>query len=121
MHYITRRFQPMNYCIFIGRLTAEPEAKFLSDGRVVTKFRIAVNRNYSKEKRTDFFQCSIWGKSGELFSKSVHKGQRVAIVGSVYNNEYEKDGEKHHSVEINVDRFEYLTAKNITDGEPIDE
>ena len=43
----------MNQVILIGRLTRDPELRFIpNSGTAVARFSMAVNREFSKEKRS---------------------------------------------------------------------
>ena len=53
----------MNLCIFVGRLTKDPEVRYTSTQKVVTTFSIAVNRevkNQDGKYDADFFNCVTW-------------------------------------------------------------
>ena len=56
----------MNMVMLIGRLTRDPELKYIpSSGNAVTNFDIAVDRSYQGSdgnKKTDFFKIQVWGK-----------------------------------------------------------
>ena len=110
----------MNVTVLTGRLTADPNLKFTSTGRAVTKFTLAVNRPFASQKgerKTDFIPVTIWGNSAELAAKTLHKGQRVNISGTIYTDEYEKDGKKIRTFYVNADRFEYVEKKQDTEQE----
>lgn len=66
----------MNNVVLIGRLTKDPELKYLPNtGTAVSTFTLAVDRNLSKEKRAeaqekgqgeaDFIRIVAWGKLAE--------------------------------------------------------
>ena len=59
----------MNVVILMGRLTADPELRTTNNGVSVTSFSVAVDRDYSKEKQTDFINCVAWRNSAEFISK----------------------------------------------------
>lgn len=100
----------MNQLILIGRLTRDPELKFIpNSGKAVTRFSIAVNKEYSKEKEADFFNVVVWGKPAENCANYLKKGRLVAINGSIHNNNYEdKNGVKHYAMEVNANKVEFL-------------
>ena len=52
----------LNRAIMMGRLCADPELKHTQTQVAVCSFRIAVDRDYSKngEKETDFFDVVAW-------------------------------------------------------------
>ena len=51
----------MNICVFMGRLTAEPELRMTPNGVAVTTFALAVERKRTKgNAATDFFDVVAW-------------------------------------------------------------
>lgn len=100
----------MNNLVMIGRTTKEPETKTFGSGAKSTSFMLAVERTY-KRGTTDFIPCVAWGKTGEVIADHVHKGDKIAVTGSLESRSYEKDGEKRTIYEVNVREVEFLTAK----------
>ena len=97
----------MNQIILSGRLTADPTLKFTQTGTAVATGSIAVDRRFSKEKETDFFNFVAWGKTGEFMSERVAKGNRVILQGRLQTRSYEaKDGTKRYVTEIVVEQVE---------------
>lgn len=55
----------MNCCIFIGRLTADPELRVTPNGISVTRFTLAVDRAGAKDgDGADFFDIEAWRGDG---------------------------------------------------------
>ncbi len=106
----------MNKVILMGRLTRDPEVRY-SQGQnstAIAKFSIAVDRRFKRDGQpdTDFFNCTCFGRQAEFVEKYLQKGTKVVTVGSVQNDNYEKDGVKHYSVQIMVDEIEFAESKN---------
>lgn len=100
----------MNNVLMIGRLTKDPELRFVPDsGKAVANFTLAVNREFSKEKKADFFRIVVWGKQAENVATYVSKGKLVAVRGSLQTRNYEnKEGVTVYITEILADRIEFL-------------
>ncbi|MBN2794836.1 MAG: single-stranded DNA-binding protein [Clostridia bacterium] len=102
----------MNQVILIGRLTRDPELRFIpNSGTAVARFALAVNREFKREGQpdADFFNVVVWGKQAENCANYLKKGRLVAINGNLRNNNYEdKNGVKHYSVEVLANRVEFL-------------
>ena len=100
----------MNQVILIGRLTRDPELRFIpSTGDAVVRFSLAVNREYSKQKEADFFNIVGFKKLAENCAQYLKKGRLVAINGSLKNNNYEdKNGVKHYNMEVIAHKVEFL-------------
>ncbi|WP_129596015.1 single-stranded DNA-binding protein [Anaerophilus nitritogenes] len=102
----------MNQVILIGRLTKDPELRFTAgSGKAVCTFNLAVNRLFAKDNEADFFRIVSWGKTGENAANYLYKGSQVAVQGRLQNNNYEKDGVKHYSIEVVAERVKFLDSK----------
>ena len=99
----------MNSVILIGRLTKDPELRFTQSGKAVANFSIAVDREYSKEKKTDFFRIIVWGKQAENVSNYMAKGRLVAVNGSLQTSTYEdKNNVTRYVTEVVANRVQFL-------------
>ena len=108
----------INRVILIGRLTRDPELKSTNNGNYFCRFSLASNRNiYNRqtgESRDEvgFFDCVAWGKSAEAIHKYLQKGRRICVEGNLRWSSWETtDGRKQSKVEINVEGFQFLDAK----------
>lgn len=107
----------MNSIVLMGRLTKDADIRSTQSGKVVASFTLAVDRPYTQngKKEADFIACQIWGKSAEVFGKSVHKGQRVLLEGRLQLRQYtDKNGNKRTAAEVVTDRFEFIERKEQT-------
>lgn len=73
----------MNTICVIGRLTKDPEIKYLEGGQSVTSLSVADNQRQKGEKVTLFFDVTIWGKRGETAAEYLKKGQEAAFCGKL--------------------------------------
>ena len=91
-----------NSVMLIGRPGAEPEMKTFNNSKIA-RFRIAVNesrKNANGEwvNDTQWFPIVAWGPIADRVEKNVKKGKRIAIDGSLKNNEWTDDKGQRHSV-----------------------
>ena len=101
----------MNKVIMMGRLTKDPEYRQTQDGKGLTRFSIAVDRK-TKEKVTDFFNCTAFGKTAEFAETYLKKGTKIVLDGKVQNDSYtNKDGKKVTTTVIIVDELEFAESK----------
>ena len=70
----------MNSIQLLGRLTKDPEIN-TSGNTTYCRFCVAVPRGYGKNKETDFFNCTAFGKVAEAISEYVKKGEQLAVQG----------------------------------------
>ena len=104
----------MNNFTAIGRLTGEVKFKVFESGKNLSEVGIAIKKDYKNkqgEYDADFFDMKIWGKPAEFAGNYLKKGNKVAIVGRMENNNYEKDGQKVYRNVITVNSIESLQEK----------
>ena len=104
----------MNKWIGIGRICSDPEVRTTNDGKSVAKYRLAVNRAFKREGQdeADFLNCVVFGKGAEFVQNYLTKGMKIAVEGSIRTGSYEKDGVKHYTTDIMVDRQEFCESRN---------
>jgi single-strand DNA-binding protein len=97
----------------MGRLTKDPEIRYTNSAKTVGSFSIAVDRRFKSEGQpdADFFTCVTFGKQAEFVEKYLKKGTKILLGGQLQNNNYEKDGVKHYSIQILVDEIEFAESK----------
>jgi single-strand DNA-binding protein len=95
----------LNKVMLLGNLGADPELRVTPGGQAVLKLRIATTENYldrnnTRQERTEWHSVTVWGKRGEALAKFLTKGERIFIEGALRTSSYEKDGEKRYRTEI---------------------
>ena len=113
----------MNLVVLIGRLTRDPELKYLANtGTPVATFSLAVDRELSREKKqeleekgeqtADFINIVVWGRQAENCANYLTKGSLVAVQGRIQTRSYEaKDGTRRYVTEIIASQVEFLEIK----------
>lgn len=93
----------------VGRLTADPELRYLQSGVPVANFNIASNaRKYDrqanewKDEDPTFLRASAFRQLAENIASSLTKGMEVVATGVYKQRSYEKDGEKRTSTELEI-------------------
>ena len=102
-----------NITILTGRLTAEPELKYIGD-TAICKIRIAVDRPKKKgaeTAETDFFNCTAWNHNAEFINNMFSRGDMISIVGNLRSSTYEKNGEKRTAVEVKINEVHFSGNK----------
>lgn len=91
-------------------------------GTSVARYTLAIPRCLSGEQQiTDFVRCKAFGKGADFAAKYLHKGQRVAVRGSLEVSRYEKDGVPQTMVEVIVRQQEFCDAPRKKQEEPDDD
>ena len=99
----------LNQVSLEGRLTRDPDLKFLPSGQAVCTLSIAQNKQYTtaagdKKERVLFIEVKAWGKQGELCAEWHKKGQPIQIIGSLAMDEWadRQTGEIRKKIYINA-------------------
>ena len=96
----------MNRVILTANLTKDAELRYTQNDKPYSKFSIANNEGYGDNQKTNFFNCTLWGKSAENLNRFLTKGQKVLITGKVEINDYkDREGVERKIIDINVDSF----------------
>ena len=105
----------LNKSIVHGRLVAAPELKQTPNNTSVTRFRIAIPRNYKNsngEYDSDFVSIIAWRGTAELVAKHFGKGDMIIVEGSLRSGSYEdKDGKKVYTTEIEANSVYFAGSK----------
>lgn len=104
----------MNSCVLIGRTTKDIDLRRTGNGTAVASFTLAVNRDFKTNdgQEADFIQCVAWKKTAELLEQYVHKGDRIAVNGSIRTRNYEDNyGKKVYVTEVLINHVEFLETK----------
>jgi single-strand DNA-binding protein len=95
----------LNKVLLLGNLGADPELKVTQGGQAILKLRLAttesyLDRNQTRQERTEWHSVTLWGKRGEALAKFLQKGERIFVEGRIQTSSYEKDGEKRYRTEV---------------------
>jgi single-strand DNA-binding protein len=115
----------INRVMLTGRLTRDPETKYLPSGTAVTMLGIAVNRRYQDKNNewkdeTSFFDVETWGKVAERCAEQLQKGRPVYVEGRLKQESWERDGQKQSKVRIVAERVSGFDVPSRAGGEASD-
>ncbi len=106
----------LNKAILIGRLTRDPDVKYLQNGTPVASFTLAIDRTFKNkdgQKEADFIPVVAWRKTAELCGKYLAKGSQVAVSGRIQTRSYDaNDGSKRYVTEVVADEVHFIGAKS---------
>ena len=109
----------MNKVLLTGRLTKDPELRYTQQGTEVASCTVAINSNYGEKKQVDYINITAWGNLGKFLNKYYTKGQAIAVVGRLKNNNYEdKNGNKKYKTEVVAESIEFVGNKKQDDPIP---
>ena len=106
----------MNSICLLGRMVGDPELRHTQTQVPVTSFAIAVDRAYQpkgqEQRQADFINIVAWRNTAEFVCKYFHKGQRIALQGSLQSRSYvDKEGNKRTAYEVVADNVFFAESK----------
>ena len=106
----------MNKCIFLGRMTDDPEISYTQGetAMAIARFDFAVDRRGAREGEptADFFRCTAFDRKAELLERFGRKGLKLLLTGKMQNNNYtNREGVKVYSMQYVVDDLEFAESK----------
>ncbi len=118
----------LNNVVLIGRLTRDPELRYIPSGTAVTRFSIAVDKGLSRDKKqemeaknqptADFINIVVWGKVAENCANYLEKGRLVGISGRLQTGSYEKDGVRRYTTDVVANQVEFLEWGDTNNSKP---
>lgn len=106
------RVPDLNTIVIAGRLTRDPELKYISSGRAVCTVSIANTRFYKdksgeRKEDTTFIDATVWDKFAEYVGEKMAKGRPVLIEGRVKSESWDDktSGQKRSKIQIMASRI----------------
>lgn len=96
----------VNKAILVGRLTRDPETRTTPSGQTVVTIGLATSHRWSdksgqKQEKTEFHTIILWGRTAEVASQYLTKGQEAYFEGRIQTRSYTgKDGVERKVTEI---------------------
>ena len=108
----------LNKCLFIGRLGADPETRYMPNGKAVANFRIACGSSWKdkqtgdKKEQTEWVSIVAFDKLGEICSEYLRKGSQVFIEGAMRTRKWQdKEGKDRYTTEVIASQMQMLGGK----------
>lgn len=104
-----------NKIIIIGYVGSDPEMRYTPNGKAVTSFSVAANRNYTttageRREETEWFRVSTWERLAENCNQFVVKGMLVYVEGRLKSNQWTgDDGQQRFGNEIVASEVKFLS------------
>ena len=108
----------VNKVILIGNLGKDPDTRFTSSGKAVTRFSLATSNTWTdaigeKQQATEWHTVVVWGKQGEACGQYLEKGRQVYVEGELRYRSYDnKEGKEQHVTEIVAQKVRFLGGGN---------
>ena len=107
----------INKVILIGNLGDDVKMHYFDDKNSVGRFPIATSESYTnkttgeKVTTTDWHNIVVRNKLAEICEKYLSKGDKVYVEGKLKNRQWEQDGVKRYSTEVQVHEMTFLSTK----------
>jgi len=103
----------MSTVTILGNTGRDVELRYTPQGTPVANFSIASNtvRNTAqgKQKKTDWYNVSAFGKQGETLAKYVAKGDQILVRGKLtFNPWLDREGQPRVSADVTLQDFEFV-------------
>ena len=100
----------LNNCLLTGNLGADPEVFYSSEGDPIATFNLAFR---SSKKKTNWIKITCFNKLAEIAERHLHRGARIAIIGTLDQQKWETDeGFQRSSFQLLANSIEFIK----TDG-----
>lgn len=115
----------LNRATILGRLTRDPEVRTTNSGQTVTSMGVATGRMWTdqsgvRQERTEFHNCVLWGRLGEIAGQYLTKGRQVYLEGRIETRDWVgQDGVKRYRTEIVVENMIMLGSGQKGGGSPV--
>ena len=113
----------INSVTLIGRVThdvGDRDFSYLSNGSAKLKISIAVNDTKKDgDSYTDdpsFIDVEYLGKGAEAIKPYISKGSQVVVAGSLKQDRWEKDGQKHSRLYVKASYVQLVGGRKSNEG-----
>ncbi len=107
----------INKVILIGNLGDEVKMHYFDDQNCVGRFPIATSESYTNKQTgekittTDWHNILVRNGLAKVCEKYLGKGDKVYVEGKLKNRQWEQDGVKRYSTEVQVNEMTMLSNK----------
>ena len=116
----------LNQVNLIGRLTRNPELRYLPSNTPVVGFGLAINRKWrdrvtsEQKEETTFVDVSAFGRTAETINQYFHKGDQIFVSGRLRLEQWKQaDGTQRSKVSVVCEQFEFVGSRDrVADAPP---
>jgi single-strand DNA-binding protein len=105
----------VNKAIIVGYLGADPEQRYMPNGKAVTNIRVATSEGWKdkqtgdKQERTEWHSIVAFDKLAEIMGQYLKKGAAVYIEGKIQTRKWQdKEGKDRYSTEIVASQMQMI-------------
>ena len=108
----------LNKVMLIGHLGADPEIRYMPNGKAVVNLRLATSESWKdkqtgdKQDRTEWHSVVAYDKLAEIIGKWLRKGSPVYIEGKLQTRKWQdKEGKDRYTTEIIAQSMQMLGGR----------
>jgi single-strand DNA-binding protein len=108
----------INKVILIGNLGAEPEVRYMPNGRAIANVRLATAESWKdretgqQQERTEWHRIVFYGPLAEIVKEYLHKGSQIYVEGRLQTRKWQdKDGQDRYTTEIVANEMQMLGGR----------
>ncbi|MEA3365362.1 MAG: single-stranded DNA-binding protein [Candidatus Hydrogenedentes bacterium] len=109
------RMPELNKVFLTGRLTRDPDLRYLPSGAALCRMGLAVSRNYKtregdRREETLFIDLVAWRGTAEYCGENLKKGRPIMVEGMLQSDQWEdkNTGQKRTKIQVRADRIQSL-------------
>lgn len=112
----------INKVILIGNLGDDVKMHYFDGGNSIGRFPIATSETYTNKQtgekitNTDWHNIVVRNGLAKVCEKYLSKGDKVYVEGKLKNRQWEQDGVKRYSTEVQVNEMTMLSNKKNTNN-----
>jgi single-strand DNA-binding protein len=98
-----------NQTVIVSNLADDPELRFTNNDTPASNLRVAVTQRVLEDGawhdgQSSFFRVNAWRDTATHLAESLHKGDRVVVLGRLRQRSWETpEGERRSVAEIEAD------------------
>ncbi len=107
-----------NRVILVGRLTRDPELRYLPSGTAVATFGIATSRSWTdkntneKKEEVMFIDVTSFARSAEIVNQYLKKGNKVLVEGRLVLEKWtDQNGQNRSKHTVRADTVQFMESK----------
>lgn len=107
----------VNKVILIGHLGDDVKMNYFDGGNSIGRFPLATNESYTNKQtgeritNTDWHNIVVRNKLAEICEKYLVKGDKVYVEGKLKTRQWEQDGQKRYTTEVQVNEMTMLSNR----------
>ena len=102
-----------------GRLATEVKVEEVTtrEGLLAKGTIVVISNGFRNgESEATAIRWTVWGRQAENAARYLGKGSRVNVVGSLRNNNYDKDGATVYGFDFTAEEIDYLDSRGEHDA-----